>query len=289
MTEQSNTQAAIIASLLDTNTARDIFDRLDKGQGIYTEEGKAWLAARAYIATQTKQQATSNVVVRAVVDEKNQYKDALTLACGYLTDEQLEAVKALLPAGDVVEPVIRVAQLEGDASYLQVYRCKIKSHEQIMLEIPREQQGWWADVAADQLIRLRQATHADVARCTLGPERSHNPDDYMCETFSSGALVSKAALEYMNPEQNVFALVATHLPGTLTIKVKRKLFSFKSEQDWINKAKSRYANCGVRQGHYITIDANGHVMHMGKCFKEATKADAYPVTCYELQTNWSDA
>lgn len=74
----------------------------------------------------------------------------------------------------------------------------------------------------------------------------------------------------------------------LRIKVKRELFSFRSQQEWVNKAKSWYANCGVRQGHYITVDANGHVMHMGKCFMEATRQNAYPVTVYELQTNWAE-
>jgi len=72
----------------------------------------------------------------------------------------------------------------------------------------------------------------------------------------------------------------------IAIKVKRELFSFSSEQDWINKAQKRYANCGVRQGHYITVDALGRVMHMGKCFKHATQQKAYPVTVYELETNW---
>lgn len=76
--------------------------------------------------------------------------------------------------------------------------------------------------------------------------------------------------------------------NTIQVKIKRELFSFSSEQDWINKAQSRYANCGVRKGYYITLDANGHVMHMGKCFMAATKANAYPVTCYELETNWGD-
>lgn len=72
----------------------------------------------------------------------------------------------------------------------------------------------------------------------------------------------------------------------ITIKVKRELFRFSSEQDWINKGQSRYVNCGVRQGHYITIDALGRVMHMGKCFRSATEQGAYPVVVYELETNW---
>ena len=94
---------------------------------------------------------------------------------------------------------------EGMAGWLQVYRCKIKSKKQIDKEIPREQQGWWADVAAGQKLLLRQAVQSDLDRCTLGGKRSRNPADYMCETENHGSLVSKVALEYMNPEQNVFA------------------------------------------------------------------------------------
>lgn len=72
--------------------------------------------------------------------------------------------------------------------------------------------------------------------------------------------------------------------SNIPIRVKRELFSFFCEQDWVNKAQSRYANCGVPKGWYITVDARGNVMHMGKCFKTATKNGAYPVTVYELAT-----
>ena len=87
----------------------------------------------------------------------------------------------------------------------QVYRCKIKSRSQINREIPREKQGWWADVSAGQKLLLRQAVQADIDRCSLNAAHSKNPADYMCETHTNGSLVSKIALEYMNPEQNVFA------------------------------------------------------------------------------------
>ena len=79
------------------------------------------------------------------------------------------------------------------------------------------------------------------------------------------------------------------VPERLGIKVKRELFRFESKREWVNKAKSWYANCGVRQGFYITIDAHGHVIHMGRCFMEAEKQGLYPVTVYELQTNWADS
>lgn len=70
----------------------------------------------------------------------------------------------------------------------------------------------------------------------------------------------------------------------VTLQVKGELFSFYSKQDWVNKAMSRYANCGVRKDFYITLDALGRVMHMGKCFENAS----YPVTVYELETTWTE-
>ena len=103
---------------------------------------------------------------------------------------------------------------EGMVGGLQVYRCKIKSRKQIDREIPRELQGWWADVAAGQKLLLRQAVQSDLDRCNLGGKRSRNPADYMCETHTYGSLVSKVALEYMNPEENVFAAPPTTSAGS---------------------------------------------------------------------------
>jgi hypothetical protein len=77
------------------------------------------------------------------------------------------------------------------------------------------------------------------------------------------------------------------LNGGLGVKVqlnvRRELFNFHCKQDWVNKAQSRYANCGVRKEFYITLDALGRVMRMGKCFENAS----YPVTVYELATTWA--
>lgn len=81
------------------------------------------------------------------------------------------------------------------------------------------------------------------------------------------------------------ALTVESAEQKLPINIKRQLFRFESKQHWVNKAQSWYANCGVHKGHYITVDAGGHVMHMGRCFQNAS----YPVTCYELQTNWPAA
>lgn len=74
----------------------------------------------------------------------------------------------------------------------------------------------------------------------------------------------------------------------IQIKVKRELFRFSSKQDWINRGKRLYANCGVNKGHYIAVDSLRHVMHMGKCFSCAEDQQAYPVIVYELETNWNN-
>jgi hypothetical protein len=60
--------------------------------------------------------------------------------------------------------------------------------------------------------------------------------------------------------------------GKVAVRVVRELFRFESKQQWINKAQSWFANCGVRRGFYISIDSDGHVMHMGQCFMAAEEA-----------------
>lgn len=126
---------------------------------------------------------------------------------------ELEAQLEAVGAGGVSDPLVGCAP-EVMVGGLQVYRCKIKSRKQIDREIPRELQGWWADVAAGQKLLLRQAAQSDLDRCTLGGKRSRNPADYMCETQTNGSLVSKVALEYMNPEENVFAAPPTTTAGS---------------------------------------------------------------------------
>ncbi|WP_225547268.1 hypothetical protein [Chromobacterium violaceum] len=89
-------------------------------------------------------------------------------------------------------------------AFLQAYRAKLKSRKQMERDIPPGMRGWWFDVSAGCELRLRQATQSDVDRCTLADKASSNPDDYMCEIFERGSLVSKIAIEFMNAERNVF-------------------------------------------------------------------------------------
>jgi len=78
---------------------------------------------------------------------------------------------------------------------MKLYRAKLKSRKRIMAEIPREQQGWWADVCPGKTLTLRDATAADLARCFINEGQSRNPADYLCEDFEGGCLVRSIAIE----------------------------------------------------------------------------------------------
>lgn len=84
---------------------------------------------------------------------------------------------------------------------MTIYRAKLKSRAQIMREIPREQQGWWADVCPGRTLILRDATADDIARCFINDGQSRNPADYLCETGHRGALVSHIAVAKLVPVQ----------------------------------------------------------------------------------------
>jgi hypothetical protein len=137
---------------------------------------------------------------------------------------------------------------QGPVMLHQVYRCKIKLRSQINKEIPREKQGWWADISAGQKLLLRQAVQADIDRCSLNDSHSKDPTDYMCEPQTNGSLVSKIALEYMNPEQNVFA--STTPPQRLNLTDDQLLKAFNSCEKVIDglHAVADLATAGIKDG-----------------------------------------
>lgn len=68
----------------------------------------------------------------------------------------------------------------------------------------------------------------------------------------------------------------------VNVELGEELFSFSSKQDWINKARSKFACCGVPRGQYICIDAAGRVCTKGLEFMRAEQEGTYPVTVYKL-------
>lgn len=77
------------------------------------------------------------------------------------------------------------------------YRIKIKSKDNIERTIPREKQGWWADVSAGQKIVVRDCTEADWARCHH--MAGSTALDYFCEDIERGWLIPRYAAESVKP------------------------------------------------------------------------------------------
>lgn len=92
-------------------------------------------------------------------------------------------------------------------SELKLYRAKLKTRKQIMAEIPREHQGWWADVCAGETLYLRDATEADLERCNLGASAPRDVAEYLCENIERGSLVRRIAIAELTeiPERGMVA------------------------------------------------------------------------------------
>jgi len=59
-----------------------------------------------------------------------------------------------------------------------------------------------------------------------------------------------------------------------------ELFHFSSFDQWVNKAKSWFANCGFRKWEWICLDAAGRICTSGKDFARASDENTYPITVY---------
>ena len=59
-----------------------------------------------------------------------------------------------------------------------------------------------------------------------------------------------------------------------------EMFRFTSKQQWINKAKSWFRECGVKK--YICVDSIGRVCEKGLEFSRAEDENTYPIVVYKL-------
>lgn len=84
------------------------------------------------------------------------------------------------------------------ANAVPIYTARLKSRQQMERDIPRERLGWWHDVCAGQRLVLRDATPADLARCSLRKGDTRGPEEFLCELPVDGSLVSKEAIVGMD-------------------------------------------------------------------------------------------
>jgi hypothetical protein len=72
----------------------------------------------------------------------------------------------------------------------------------------------------------------------------------------------------------------------LTIKVGHELFSFFSEDDWRDHAKSRFRvhfPRGCSEYFSVCVDSAGRICTRGAHFMRATKDGTYPIRVYEIE------
>lgn len=61
--------------------------------------------------------------------------------------------------------------------------------------------GWWADICPGATLQLRDATSADLARCSLRENCSRDPSDWLCEPKATGSLIARSAIATLLPEK----------------------------------------------------------------------------------------
>lgn len=69
----------------------------------------------------------------------------------------------------------------------------------------------------------------------------------------------------------------------VAVQTLETMFSFESEQHWINKARSWYGSIPrYRREDFLAVDVAGRVCTCGAHFMRATRENSYPVTVYRV-------
>lgn len=63
----------------------------------------------------------------------------------------------------------------------------------------------------------------------------------------------------------------------------KKLFEFRSKQDWINKAQRIWRFHGVNADRTVCVDQLGRICQIGMHFAAAERDGAYPIEVYMLR------
>lgn len=67
---------------------------------------------------------------------------------------------------------------------------------------------------------------------------------------------------------------------TISVTVGCKLFQFSSFNDWVNNARWRFQEAGVRGEDVISVDAAGRICLSGKEFMRARDENQFPIIVF---------
>lgn len=87
---------------------------------------------------------------------------------------------------------------------IRAYSAQLRTRQDLEHERDQvgytEAWGWWVDVCPGGTLNLRDATSADIARCSLREGSSQDPADWLCELGAGGSLVSRKAVATLTPQ-----------------------------------------------------------------------------------------
>lgn len=79
---------------------------------------------------------------------------------------------------------------------MKFFICVLKTRGEMERSIPTQNLGWWHDCIPGQVLKLREATEADISKSWLRKGASTKPEDYL--VHESGLLISKKAIKQIN-------------------------------------------------------------------------------------------
>lgn len=124
--------------------------------------------------------------------------DPELLTVGYDVLDKVQGLRAALGLPEVEKAAPESPAAEEAA---RTYRATLRTRAD--LEAQRDQEGytdawgWWCDICPGATLTLREATDADMARCSLRGGSSRNLQDWLCELGPQGCLVSKKAIAHL--------------------------------------------------------------------------------------------
>lgn len=125
--------------------------------------------------------------------------DPELLTVGYDLLDKVQALRVSLGLPEVAKAALGGAPKVERAA--RTYRATLRTRADLEAQRDREGYtdawGWWCDICPGATLTLREATDADMARCSLRDGSSRNLQDWLCELGPNGCLVSKKAIAHL--------------------------------------------------------------------------------------------
>lgn len=73
--------------------------------------------------------------------------------------------------------------------------------------------------------------------------------------------------------------------ANMDIQLGPELFRFETFKEWVDKGRSWYATCGVREHDWVTVDSAGRICRYGAQFMRTRDQGTFPIVVYARDTD----